>query len=184
VSYYRAAHVPQVAADDCRLAVGCTHLDFHTQGAQTCYPDLMRSHQQRLGQTEPDDLRRAWMNGHGVQLLIGSGYWADLEALRRKGKFVELDVWVGFPHTIGIAPDTSKGRWLVSDPRFPDWQWFDPYAIAETAWLWGMRVRRMPHEPLGATLSPDNPLSGTMPHFARLRGVAASDFGPMYWTTS
>jgi hypothetical protein len=42
----------------------------------------------------------------------------------------------------------------------------------------------MPYEAVGATETPANGPSGTIPHPGRMRGVEAVNFGPIYWTTA
>lgn len=156
---YRAAHVTQKDGSalqwaNCRMAVGATHLDYHTQGAETSTGAKMRSFQSdQSGGTDADDLRKAWERGYGETLVIRNGrYWRDLEADRAKGWFVEIDVWyadlpdrcqsaASFGHTVGVAPETrSDGFWLVSDPLCTAYKWMDPDDIRKAAQTWGNRT--------------------------------------------
>lgn len=167
---YRATHVPSGDVVSCRLAVGATHLDFHTRGKVTTTPEALRSFQERPKRTDADDLRKAWERGFGQTLVIRNGSYLDtLLGDRAARRFVSLDVWYGSAHTIGIAPENSRGRWLVSDPALPDWVWADPEPIKLAAWEWGRRVLGMPHEPLGLTRNhlPSFPYATTRTGLAR-----------------
>lgn len=171
---YRAKHVPQKDGgvnqyNNCRMAVGCTQLDFHTRGAKTDTGSRMRLHQSdQQGGTDADDLRRAWAAGYGEILIIRNGrYWADLLAERSRGRFVGIDVWyadipdrcqtaASFGHTMGVAPETdSRGWWLVSDPLCASYKWMDPAVIRKAMESWGRRVigANIPHPPIYFTTS-------------------------------
>lgn len=158
---YRAAHVSQkdgtpLQFANCRMAVGATHLDFHTNGAETSTGAAMRSYQfDQSGGTDADDLRRAWERGYGETLVIRNGrYWDALLIDRAKGWFLEVDIWyadladrcqqsANFGHTIGIAPETrADGFWLVSDPLCSGYKWMHPDAIRKAVQSWGNRVVR------------------------------------------
>jgi hypothetical protein len=148
----------------------------------------MRSH---LGvipsrQTTADDVRRAWQLGHGEVLTLRHGvYWDTLLADHEAGRFIALDVWYGYAHTVGIAPDVNvNGWWLTSDPLLGDWVYINPVALKLAAWQYGRHVLRMPYEPLGTTEGPVSVPSGTTVHPGRLEATADENFGPIYYTTS
>lgn len=159
VEPYRARHVTQkdgsaLQWQNCRMAVGATHIDFHTRGNIVTDAAKMRSHQtDMVGGTDADDLRKAWERGYGQVLVIRNGrYWKDLLADRKAGRFVAVDVWyadlpdrcqtaASFGHTIGIAPeDNANGEWLVSDPLCAAYKWMDPAPIRIAAASWGRKV--------------------------------------------
>jgi len=184
---YRAKHVTQSNGVDCRLAVGCVHLDHLTRGKVTCTPDEMRAHipQGKRGRLDADDLRRAWEFGHGETLVIRNGkYWSKLLEDRGLGRFIELDLWYGYPHTVGIAPETSRGRWLVYDPLKGSWEWQDYAELRSAAGEWGRRILRMPPQPARATETPVTGPSGTGAHPTVHGGVGDENFGPIYYTTA
>lgn len=154
---YRADHVSQkdgsaLQWQNCRMAVGSTQLDFHTRGRLTTTGAEMRTHQSdQSGGTDAYDLQRAWLAGFDQTLVIRNGkYWADLEADRAKGRFVALDVWYAelpdrcqengnIGHTVGIAPETRDGLWLVSDPLCSGYKWMDPDDLRRAGEAWGSR---------------------------------------------
>ena len=155
---YRAKHVTQkdgssLQWQNCRMAVGATALDFHTEGSKTSTGASMRKRQtDMVGGTDAYDLQRSW-NTYNEKLVIRNGkYWDDLLEDRKRGWFVSLDVWYAelpdrcqqagnIGHTIGVAPETlDNGKWLVSDPLCSGYKWMVPSDLKRAAQTWGKRA--------------------------------------------
>jgi hypothetical protein len=200
---YRAKHVTQwdgsaLAAGNCRMAVAATHLDYHTQGAKTSTGGKMRSFQDdQSGGTDSQDAQKAWARGYGETLVIRDGYtWDKLEEDRAAGRFIELDVLYSiltnrcqeasnFGHTIGIAPESRNGQWLVSDPLCGTYKYMDPPTLRKAAEAWGVRVygqgfspKTLGCEPLASLRAagkgsprPGNPEGGTRYHSGKTGGT-------------
>lgn len=200
---YRAKHVTQwdgsrLAASNCRMAVAATHLDYHTQGEKTATGAQMRANQDdQEGGTDSGDAQRAWARGWQETLVIRDGSdWERLEEDRNLGRFIELDVWYAgmtsrcqdassFGHTIGIAPESREGKWLVSDPLCGSYKYLDPSELRRAAEAWGVRVYGMGvspkthgcEDPLGSRRAagkvpprPANGLSGPRYHSGKTGG--------------
>jgi hypothetical protein len=171
---YRAKHVTQwdgssLAASNCRMAVAATHLDYHTQGKKTSTGAKMRSLQDdQSGGTDSGDAQRAWSRGYQELLVIRDGStWERLEDDRALGRFIAVDVLYSFitnrcqqassfGHTMGIAPESRSGQWLVSDPLCTAWKFMDPSDIRRAAEAWGQRVFDLGFS--GRTLGCEDPL--------------------------
>lgn len=135
------------------MAVAATHLDYHTGGKKTSTGAKMRALQDdQTGGTDSQDAQKAWARGYNELLVIRDGsLWERLEDDRNLGRFIEIDVLYSlitnrcqqasaFGHTMGIAPESRSGQWLVSDPLCTSYKYMDPSEIRRAAEAWGQRV--------------------------------------------
>lgn len=160
---YRADPVTQrdgsaLASSNCRMAAGCSGIDYHTLGRIPAPSGAeMRSRQSdQSGGTDAGDLAQAWATYGETLQSVTTGKWATAEADLRAGRLVHIDVWhaaAGGPclsgsgaygHTMAVAPEANASRWLVSDPWCSpgSWQWWESSRLQAGAEEWGRRVSK------------------------------------------